>query len=292
MPFSLQWTSLDNLVNVSASLIFKGWSEKSRQPWSCYLCCISHIFDEMYHSSCSAVFDFSKYFYNFPTSADNRPYLGLVQPCHWKTVGVLQPTYGEWKLLAIACQSGVAFLLLITNLTAYFKVKCWRTVGGLASKQLASTNLKGLLFHSYQCLKACGQEVGLCWWLPLPCNNLEPSSASKVLFHRCCGLVWVSLSPYKMTSSCSICQVYRFWFWPPTFSLCSVLLDPNVYRLFPLSNISWSHFWSKNSPIYHYPSAIVSFNHGRSNSKLQWGDLPSISLWHTSPSWLWCWPGS
>ena len=40
----------------------------------------SHILDELYHGGWSAVFDFSKYFYNFPTHQDDRPYLGLLHP--------------------------------------------------------------------------------------------------------------------------------------------------------------------------------------------------------------------
>jgi len=40
----------------------------------------SHILDEMYHGGFSTVFDFSKYFYNFPTRAEDCPYLGLLHP--------------------------------------------------------------------------------------------------------------------------------------------------------------------------------------------------------------------
>jgi hypothetical protein len=41
----------------------------------------SHILDKLYHGGWSTVFDISKYFYNFPTQQDDRPYLGMLHPC-------------------------------------------------------------------------------------------------------------------------------------------------------------------------------------------------------------------
>ena len=41
---------------------------------------ISHILDQLYSKGYSAVVDASKYFYQFPTHPDDRPYLGLKHP--------------------------------------------------------------------------------------------------------------------------------------------------------------------------------------------------------------------
>ena len=41
---------------------------------------ISHILDQMHAGGCSAAVDASKYFYQFPTHPDDRPFLGLRHP--------------------------------------------------------------------------------------------------------------------------------------------------------------------------------------------------------------------
>jgi hypothetical protein len=45
-----------------------------------YLPRAEHILDQMYTDGWSAVLDLSKYFYNFPTHPDDRPYLGTLHP--------------------------------------------------------------------------------------------------------------------------------------------------------------------------------------------------------------------
>ena len=46
----------------------------------CFLPRTRHILDEMYVGGFSAVVDLSKYFHNFPTHPDDRPYLGCIHP--------------------------------------------------------------------------------------------------------------------------------------------------------------------------------------------------------------------
>ena len=46
----------------------------------CFLPRTGHILEELYAGGFSAVVDLSKYFHNFPTHVDDRPYLGLLHP--------------------------------------------------------------------------------------------------------------------------------------------------------------------------------------------------------------------
>ena len=46
----------------------------------CFLPRTGHILQELYAGGYSAVVDLSKYFHNFPTHKDDRPYLGLIHP--------------------------------------------------------------------------------------------------------------------------------------------------------------------------------------------------------------------
>jgi hypothetical protein len=59
----------------------------------------------MYLGGCSAVVDASKYFYQFPTHPDDRPFLGLKHPI----TGVLL----EYAGLPIACRYGLSFIRLL-----------------------------------------------------------------------------------------------------------------------------------------------------------------------------------
>ena len=56
----------------------------------CFLPRTSHILEEMYTGGFSAVVDLSKYFHNYPTHKDDRPYLGLIHPI----TGVLYSYFG------------------------------------------------------------------------------------------------------------------------------------------------------------------------------------------------------
>ena len=56
----------------------------------CFLPRTGHILEEMYAGGYSAVVDLSKYFHNFPTHKDDRPYLGMIHP----VTGVLLAYFG------------------------------------------------------------------------------------------------------------------------------------------------------------------------------------------------------
>lgn len=72
-----------------------------------------HILDQMYTGGYSAVVDLSKFFYNFPTHADDRPFLGLLHPI----TGVLQCYFGlpmgAGNSPALASRFGLAFVRLL-----------------------------------------------------------------------------------------------------------------------------------------------------------------------------------
>ena len=46
----------------------------------CFLPRTGHILEELYAGGFSAVVDLSKFFHNFPTHAEDRPYLGMLHP--------------------------------------------------------------------------------------------------------------------------------------------------------------------------------------------------------------------
>jgi hypothetical protein len=92
---------------------------------------ISHILDQMYSDGHSSLVDVSKYFYQFPTHPDDRPFLGL---CHPITQVLLEyaglPMEGA-NSPAIACQYGLSSLRIKANRGP--------TVGGLGSRKKAMT---------------------------------------------------------------------------------------------------------------------------------------------------------
>ena len=91
----------------------------------------SHIIDEMYHGGYSAVYDFSKYFYNFPTRAEDRPFLGCLHPVTSEMLAYYGLPMGGGNSPGVACRGGEAFLRLIRESHHLFRgtpsANCWWT---------------------------------------------------------------------------------------------------------------------------------------------------------------------
>ena len=90
-----------------------------------------HILDEMYHGGYSSVFDFSKYFYNFPTRQEDRPYLGLLHPVTEQILAYYGLPMGAGNSPGIGCRNGEAFLRLVRESHHIFQgdpsINCWWT---------------------------------------------------------------------------------------------------------------------------------------------------------------------
>jgi hypothetical protein len=91
----------------------------------------SHIVDEMYHGGYSAVYDFSKYFYNFPTREEDRPYLGLLHPVTAAMLAYYGLPMGGGNSPGVAGRGGKAFLRLVRESCHLFQgdglINCWWT---------------------------------------------------------------------------------------------------------------------------------------------------------------------
>jgi hypothetical protein len=92
---------------------------------------ISHILDQMYSNGYSAVVDASKYFYQFPTHPDDRPYLGLKHPITQVLLEYAGLPMGGANSPAIACRYGLSFVRMVKQRFATFqgnpKINCWWT---------------------------------------------------------------------------------------------------------------------------------------------------------------------
>ena len=92
---------------------------------------ISHILDQMYSGGYSAVVDASKYFYQFPTHPDDRPYLGLRHPITQTLLEYAGLPMGAANSPAIACRYGLAFIRMLQSRFEAFqgnpKINCWWT---------------------------------------------------------------------------------------------------------------------------------------------------------------------
>ena len=91
---------------------------------------MAHILDQMYTGGYSAMVDASKFFYQFPTHPDNRPYLGLLHPVTKEIYEYLGLPMGVANSLALAGRYGLAFVRML---------KAW--------------------FHEFQ-----GNPSANCWW--------------------------------------------------------------------------------------------------------------------------------
>jgi hypothetical protein len=92
---------------------------------------VSHILDQMYTNGYSAVVDLSKFFYNFPTHADDRPYLGLLHPVSGKLYCYYGLPMGAGNSPALACRFGLAFVRMLEEKFEEFqgqsKANCYWT---------------------------------------------------------------------------------------------------------------------------------------------------------------------
>jgi hypothetical protein len=75
---------------------------------------ISHILDQIYTGGYSAVVDASKYFYQFPTHPDDRPFLGLRHPISGILLEYAGLPMGGTNSPAIACRCGLSFVRIGT----------------------------------------------------------------------------------------------------------------------------------------------------------------------------------
>jgi hypothetical protein len=92
---------------------------------------ISHILDQMYTGGYSAVVDASKYFYQFPTHPDDRPFLGLQHPLSKDLLEYAGLPMGGANSPALACRYGLSFVRMLKERFDAFQgdptVNCWWT---------------------------------------------------------------------------------------------------------------------------------------------------------------------
>ncbi|CAJ1959796.1 unnamed protein product [Cylindrotheca closterium] len=82
---------------------------------------IAHIVDQKYTEGYSAVVDLSKFFYNFPTHPEDRPYLGLLHPKTEELLTYYGLAMGAGNSPAIACRIGLAFVRLVKEKFGVFQ---------------------------------------------------------------------------------------------------------------------------------------------------------------------------
>mmetsp|Transcript_23866 Transcript_23866/g.36251 ORF Transcript_23866/g.36251 Transcript_23866/m.36251 type:complete len:523 (-) Transcript_23866:744-2312(-) len=98
---------------------------------SCFLPRATHILDGMYPGGYSAVVDLSKYFYNFPTHPEDRPYLGLVHPIMGELYCYYGLPMGGGQLPSSTCRYALIFVRLLCEQFDVFQgrdmANCWWT---------------------------------------------------------------------------------------------------------------------------------------------------------------------
>jgi hypothetical protein len=91
----------------------------------------AHILDQMYTGGYSAMVDASKFFYQFPTHPDDRPYLGLLHPLTKEIYEYLGLPMGAANSPALAGRYGLAFVRMLKARFKEFQGKpsanCWWT---------------------------------------------------------------------------------------------------------------------------------------------------------------------
>jgi hypothetical protein len=96
-----------------------------------YLPPAEHILDQMYTDGWSAVLNLSKYFYNFSTHPDDRPYLGTLHPILQILLEYWGLPMGSGNSPAVACRVGQGFMRLIREEFEIFqgavRDNCWWT---------------------------------------------------------------------------------------------------------------------------------------------------------------------
>ena len=74
---------------------------------------VSHILDQMYEGGFTAVVDASKFFYQFRTHPDDRPFLGILHPLTGELLEYLGLPMGSGSSPSYATQYGLAFLRML-----------------------------------------------------------------------------------------------------------------------------------------------------------------------------------
>ena len=91
----------------------------------------AHILDQMYTGGYSAMVDASKFFYQFPTHPDDRPYLGLLHPVTKEIYEYLGLPMGAANSPALAGRYGLAFVRMLKARFREFQgnpsANCWWT---------------------------------------------------------------------------------------------------------------------------------------------------------------------
>lgn len=94
-----------------------------------YLNRTGHILDQMYTGGYTAVVDASKFFYQFKTHPEDRPYLGVLHPITQILLEYRGLPMGSGNSPALACRYGLAFLRVLREQHAIFrgepKANCW-----------------------------------------------------------------------------------------------------------------------------------------------------------------------
>lgn len=128
----------------------------------CYLPRATHILDEMYPGGYSAVVDLSKYFYNFPTHPEDRPYLGLVHPLTDELYCYYGMPMGGGQSPSSACRYGLSFVRLLRERFAVFQGKatanCWWT-------GFSATGFDPALGYGYTLIGRDGAAVKIWVWV-------------------------------------------------------------------------------------------------------------------------------
>jgi hypothetical protein len=128
------------------------------------LCRAPHILDEMYYGGWSAVFDLSKYFYNYNTREEDRPYLGMIHP----TTHAILAYYG----LPMGAGNSPVSLAVVARLSSV-----WCEKPARFSKALLLLTAGGP--DSFLNMMAMTHERGLA--TPLPTNKVWPSVCTYLL---------------------------------------------------------------------------------------------------------------
>jgi hypothetical protein len=91
----------------------------------------AHILDQMYTGGYSAMVDASKFFYQFPTHPDDRPYLGLLHPLTKEIYEYLGLPMGAANSPALAGRYGLSFVRMLKARFQEFqgnpRANCWWT---------------------------------------------------------------------------------------------------------------------------------------------------------------------
>ena len=122
---------------------------------------VTHVMDSLYTGGWSAVIDASKFFYQFPTAREDRPYLGIIHPGTGEILAYYGLPMGSANSPALACRYGMAFLRKLISETPVFhgsvQANCyWRSFG-------MREDLDPSLGYGYVLVKANGEGAARAW---------------------------------------------------------------------------------------------------------------------------------